>query len=62
MGKMGLAAHERRKMKNREGAWGRLDKKTSVVGNGAMQRRKDWGTREKGGGRDEEARTGMRGW
>lgn len=47
MGKTGLEAHERRKMKNREGSWGRLDKKTSVVGFGTMQRRKDWGMAER---------------
>lgn len=53
MGKVGLAACERRKMKNREGAWGRLDKKTSVVRNEAMQCWKDWGMGEMGDGKDE---------
>jgi len=49
-------------MKNREGAWGRLNKLTPVIGNGAMQSRKDWGMGQKGGGRDEGAGTGTRSW
>lgn len=40
---------------------GRLDKKTSVVGNGAMQCREDWNTRENGAG-DKLAGTKTRCW
>lgn len=58
-GKTGLETYERRKMINREGIYGRLDKKTSVPGNGTMQHMGQW---EKGDVRDEESGTGMRSW
>lgn len=55
------AGHARRRMKKR-GVCGRLDKKTSVIGNEAMQCRKVWDRGEKRNNRKEQVGNRMRSW
>lgn len=53
--------HERRRMKKR-GDCGRLDKKTSVIGNEAVQCKKDWDTGKKANNRNEWVGNRVRSW